>query len=78
MTEFREKDVPYLAHENCMARLERTNRRAWMVVVILIIALLVTNFGWIYYEANHTHSNNTTQDIDITTEGNVSEIGNGK
>lgn len=69
-----EKDVPYIAHENDMARLERTNKRIWIVILILVVSLLVTNFGWIYYECHSIHSQ-ITQDIDINGNSNTAGVG---
>lgn len=43
--------IPYYAHEGAMARMERTNKRLWILLLILIIALIGTNAGWIYYES---------------------------
>lgn len=46
-----EDKVPYIAYESTQARLERMNRRVWILCIILIIALIGTNAGWIYYES---------------------------
>ena len=32
-------DVPYFVHEGEMARLERVNRRLWVAVIVLAVAL---------------------------------------
>ena len=45
--------IPYFAHEGAMARMERTNRRLWILVLVLVLALIGSNAGWIYRE---THS----------------------
>ena len=37
-------------HEGDMARMERANKRLWVVIIILIIALIGSNAAWIYYE----------------------------
>ena len=34
-----------------MARMERANKRLWIIVIILIAAFIATNAGWIYYES---------------------------
>lgn len=49
-----EKTIPYFSHEGDMARMERTNRRLFIVVLVLIAALLGTNAGWLYYESQFT------------------------
>lgn len=46
-----ENHVPYIVHESSMARMERTNKRLWIVVIILIVSLILTNAGWIVYES---------------------------
>ena len=45
------KDVPYIVHEGAMARAERTVKRLWVSTIILLIALIATNAGWIWYES---------------------------
>lgn len=37
--------VPYMVHESAMARQERSNKRLWLVVIILIAALILSNAG---------------------------------
>ena len=34
-----------------MARMERTIKRLWIVVLVLIILLAASNGAWIYYES---------------------------
>lgn len=43
--------VPFIVHEADMARAERNSKRLWIVVIILILALILSNAGWIAYEA---------------------------
>lgn len=43
--------IPYIVHESDMARMERTNRRVWILCIILIAMLLGTNAGWLWYES---------------------------
>ena len=54
-----------------MARLERTNKRLFIVVLVLILSLIGTNGAWITYE-------NSFQDIVVTQDsldGNNNYIG---
>lgn len=46
-----ERMIPYFSHEGDMARMERANKRLWIVILVLIAALIGTNAGWIYYES---------------------------
>ena len=70
-----EINVPYIVHEGEMARMERMNRRLWIVVLVLIAALIVTNAAWIYYE-NQFEDVTVTQEVD-TGEGDAFVSGNG-
>lgn len=47
--------------ESALAKLEKANVRLWIVIIILIVALLGTNAGWIYYE-------NSFEDVVVTQE----------
>ena len=55
--------VPYVAHESAMARSERHNKRLWIVILVLIVALLGTNLAWIIYE-NSFDDYVITQDVE--------------
>lgn len=43
--------VPYIAYEAALARFERTIKRLWITIIILILLLASTNAAWIYYES---------------------------
>ena len=45
------KDVPYIAHESAVARLERVIKRLWVLVLLLIVLLVASNAAWIWYES---------------------------
>lgn len=53
--------VPYVVHESDMARQERTIKRLWILLLVLMGLLVGTNGAWIYYE-------NSFEDISITQE----------
>ena len=46
-----DRGVPYIVHESILARTERTIKRLWILIIILVIALLGTNIAWLYYES---------------------------
>lgn len=46
------KMIPYIAFESATSRQERTIKRLWILCLVLIIALIGTNAGWIYYESS--------------------------
>ena len=66
-----EKMIPYIAFESATSRQERTIKRLWILCLVLIIALLGTNAGWIYYESQWSVVENTTveQDVEATSDG---------
>lgn len=58
-----EEKIPYFVHEGMMARQERTIRRLWILCIVIFIALVATNAGWIYYESQFI-TEEVTQDVD--------------
>ena len=69
-----EKMIPYFSHEGDMARMERTNKRLFILLLviptILIIALVGTNAAWISYE------NSFEDKVEIESEQETSEGSN--
>lgn len=47
------QNVPYLMHEADMARMERANKRLWILLIILACFLVGTNAAWIVYESQY-------------------------
>lgn len=63
MEEKNNNSVPYVVHEGAMARQERTIKRLWILCIVVFIALVGTNAGWIWYEAQFQVTETTvTQD----------------
>lgn len=46
-----DKSVPYIVFESEMARQERHSKRLLILCIIIFVALIATNAGWIYYES---------------------------
>lgn len=46
------ESVPYLVHEADMARQERTIKRLWILLILVIVLLVGSNCAWIYYESS--------------------------
>ena len=59
-----ERMIPYFSHEGDMARMERANKRLWIVVLVLIAVLLGTNGAWLYYESQFVDEISVKQDVD--------------
>ena len=51
--------IDYVVHEDHMCRMERTIKRLWILCIIIFVALIGTNAGWIIYESQY-------QDVVIT------------
>ena len=65
-----DKVVDYLVYEQSQVRSDRTNRRLWILCIILIVSLLGTNAGWLYYENQFEDVVTTyTQQADVDTYG---------
>lgn len=70
--------IPYFVHEGVVARMERTNRRLWILCIILIVLLAATNGAWIWHESQYVDEVTITQDNEdgynnyIGNDGNIS------
>ena len=43
--------IPYYVHEGEMNRLERINKRLFILLIIIFIAFVSTNAAWLWYES---------------------------
>jgi hypothetical protein len=66
-------NIPYIAFESATARQERTIKRLWIICIILIISLLGTNGGWIWYNSQWevVETTTVTQDLDSSDGGDA-------
>ena len=63
--------VPLYVHEGVVARQERTIRRLWILCIVIFIAFIGTNIGWIYYEQQFVDEVTTTYTSDARDGGNA-------
>ena len=84
-TENQHVNVPYVVHESAMARAERHTKALVWVVVLLIVLLVGTNAGWLWYESQYEVAEETTTTITQDSAdgynnyiGNDGDIVNGK
>lgn len=68
--------VPYIVHEGMMARAERTAKRLWITILLLIVLLVGTNAGWIWYEIQFEETT-TTIEAEADDGGNAVANNNG-
>ena len=72
------EQIPFVVHEADMTRMERTNKRIWILCIVLIIALIGTNVGWIYYESQFEYFETSHVEQEVETgEGDATVIGVG-
>ena len=71
-----EKTIPYYAHEGIVARMERMNRRLWILCIVLIVLLAATNGAWIWYESQFVDEITVTQDNEDGINNYVGNDGN--
>ena len=55
------KDVPYIVHEAELARAERSFKRLWAAIILLIVLLFGSNAGWLYYESQFEETATTIE-----------------
>ena len=67
--------VPFIVHEGTMARAERTAKRLWITILLLIVLLVGTNAGWIWYESQFQYYQTTQEVMQESNHGDNSFIG---
>ena len=72
-----DREVPYIVHEGDMARMERSNRRLWIIVLVLIVLLVGSNIAWLCYENSMEEVSTTTVEQEVETEDGGDAIVNG-
>lgn len=72
-----EATIPYFVHEGEMNRAERTNKRLWVIIIILIVALIGTNAGWLIYESQFVEET-VTESYSAEADGNSNAVINGE
>lgn len=45
------ESMPIIIHESSMARSERTIKRLFIIIILLIVLLVGTNVAWLIYES---------------------------
>lgn len=66
--------VPYVAHEADMARQERTIKRLWILLLVMLVLLVGTNGAWIYFESQFVEESCT---FEANTDDGGTAIANG-
>lgn len=61
--------VPYVVHESDMARQERTIKRLWILLLVLVVLFVGSNAAWVWYESQFIDTVETSYDIEQDTDG---------
>jgi len=70
--------VPYIVHEADMARQERTIKRLWILLILLIVLLVGSNCAWLYYNSQFEDvSTTTTESYEAVADNDGVAIANG-
>lgn len=56
--------IPYIAYESSLTRADKTNKRLWILNIILMVLLLATNITWIIYENQYIDEISVEQEVD--------------
>lgn len=67
-TNVKDSSVSYIAFESTCSRLERSNRRFFILCIILIVTLIASNTAWVIYE-NQFEDVVLTQEVDQEADG---------
>ena len=54
-------NIPYIAYESALARLERTIKRLWILCIVMFLAFVISNGAWIYYESQWVTIDESTE-----------------
>ena len=69
--------VPFVVHEADMARMERTVKRLWILLLVLVFLFVGSNAAWIWYDSQFvSESTEVEQEID-TGDGDAFVVGVG-
>lgn len=71
------KTVPYIVHEADMARQERTIKRLWIALILVIVLFVGSNCAWLWYESQFTDEVTTTESYEANAENDGVAIANG-
>lgn len=68
--------IPYYVAEGMIDRLSATNKRLWVMCILLIVLLVGSNGLWIWYESQFMYYEQSVEQ-EIESEGNTTVIGIG-
>lgn len=52
--------VPYIVHESIMARMERAQKRLFILCLVIFLLFVGSNCAWLWYESQFQYLDTTT------------------
>lgn len=68
--------ISQAAYECAMARADRQNRRMWILALVLIAALVLSNLAWAIYESQFENISQVTEEYSIDQQSDRGDINN--
>ena len=72
----KEIQVPFIVHEAAIARMERTNKRLLIALLVAIITIFASNAMWLYMWNQYDYVGETDTVTLETRDGTANYIGN--
>ena len=66
--------VPYIVYESTMARMERTIKKLWIMLIIMVVVMFASNAVWLYEWNQYDYQGVIMDNQDC---GNANYMGNG-
>lgn len=66
-----EKDVPFKVYESAQARADKRFKMMWILLIIVFVAFVGSNTGWLIYESQYE---DTVTTIDAQQDGSAVNI----
>ena len=66
--------IPYKVYETTLARSDRRFKLMWLLIIVLFVALMATNIGWIVFEGQYSKEVTT---IETSQDGSGVNVFNG-
>lgn len=77
MDEEKQQAVPFIVHEGAMARMERVNKRQFIIILVLIAVIVASFVGFFVYESLYEDVT-ISQDVSQSAEGDGNNSYNGE
>ena len=73
-----DKIVTYYEHEDTKIRLERSNKRLFILCLVMLLSLVGSNAYWVYTESQYEDVSTTySQESEVETNGGTAIVNNG-